>query len=448
MFKKFIAASAAAIIAGSLFAPHGYCQSDQLLSDSGLVYYYKNQFPQALKEFEAALRANPKNPEIYYNIARAQNQMNNLKAAEEALKKAIELKPNYAVAKNLLKKIQAGLAKQEKPSVGAFSKKLKIQVPSEISYPYEDYTEGFYAYYSGDMAGSREKFENDYRDKSKEVHARMDQAIIYYHQRSFEEAAGHFKKVLDKDPGNADAMYNLGLCFEQMSKSDDAMDAYEKAYHTKPSLTGAQERFKMVKENALMNQLNAADSFFNKADWKKAVEAYEKVKTYALKNSSEYIKADSNARVAKLELEKIGEKKSEINQGYLTRNVDFIDADSNPGRYLGSIVTWKGRIFKIEKYGYTTDILVIFLPNFRSELDSTEYSKDLIFVVRFERPVKQNELLREDSNITVVGKIKGSEQLKNAFKYNNYTDKVVLDPLKITVTNSSYSGELVWELTN
>ena len=132
----------------------------------------------------------------------------------------------------------------------------------------------------------------------------------------------------------------------------------------------------------------------------------------------------------------------------MNRNIDFVDADANPGRYAGSIVTWKGRIYKIEKYGYTTDFLVVFLPSFRSDIDSTEYSKDLIFVVRFEKPVKQNELLREDSNITIVGKITGSEQLKNAFKYNNYTDKIIVDPLKITVTNNNYSGEFVWELTN
>jgi len=90
---------------------------------------------------------------------------------------------------------------------------------------------------------------------------------------------------------------------------------------------------------------------------------------------------------------------------------------------------------------------VVYLPSFRSDLDSTEYSKDLIFVVRFEKPFRQHELLREESDITIVGKISGSEQLKNAFKYNNYTDKLILEPLKMTVTNRSYSGEYVWEST-
>ncbi|HPG57426.1 MAG TPA: tetratricopeptide repeat protein [Candidatus Wallbacteria bacterium] len=447
MVKKISAAAAILILVNLFGMVTVFAQSDQLLSDSGLVYYYKNQFQQALKEFESALKVNPKNPEIYYNIARAQNQLNNPKAAEEALKKAIELKPNYAVAKNMLKKIQADLSKQDKSSVSTFSKKLKVQIPSELSYPYDDFTEGFYAYYSGDMSGSREKFDEDIKNKSKEVQARMDQGIIYYHMRNFDEAANYFKKALEKDLQNANALFNLGLAYEQSAQPDLAISMYEKAYSVNPALTQAKERLKMVKDNVLMNQMNLADSYFNKSDWKKAVEAYEKAKTYALKNSVEYSKADSNMRVAKLEIEKKGEQRSQINKGFLARNVEFIDADANPGRYTGNIVTWKGRIYKIEKSGYITDFLVVYLPSFRSDLDSTEYSKDLIFVVRFEKPFRQHELLREESDITIVGKISGSEQLKNAFKYNNYTDKLILEPLKMTVTNRSYSGEYVWEST-
>ncbi len=428
----------------------GFSQSDQLLNDSGLVYYYKNQYQQALKEFEAAQRVNPRNPEVYYNIARAQNQLNNLKAAEEALKKAIELKPDYAVAKNLLKKVQAGLSKEEKSGVGTFSKKLKIQIPSELLYPYEDFTEGFYSYYGGDMKSAREKLEAQLKDKDeeKQIHARMDLGIIYYHLRYFDDAIYHFNKLIEKAPRNANALFNLGISCEQASKADDAMSAYERALKADSSLTQAKQRLKMVKDNTLMNQMNLADSYYNRSDWKNAFSAYEKAKTYALPGSSEYAKADSNARVARLQIDRIGEQRSDINKGFLARNVDFFDADKNPGRYEGNIVTWKGRIFKIEKSGSTTDLLVVYLPSFRSDIDSTEYSKDLIFVVRFSRALRSNELLTDDADVTVVGKIAGSEQLKNAFKYNNYTDKLIIEPLKITVTHKSYSGEFVWEAAN
>jgi|GEM_PF-6324833 len=442
----FIITIAAVLIFMSLAFGPAYAESDQLLNDSGLVYYYKNQYQQALKEFMAALRLNSKNPEIYYNIGRAHYQLKNLKDAEEALKKCVELKSNYTVAKNLLKKIQAELAKQDKSSVSAFSKKFKVQIPSEISYPYDDFTEGFYAYYSGDRSASKEKFDIDTKDKSLEVHARMDQAIIYYHMRNFEDAINSFNKVIDKDPKNAHAYYNLGLAYEQALKTDDAMDMYQHAYSLDAKMGQAKERLKMVKDNVLMNQMNTADAYFNKSDWRNAIGAYEKVKTYALPSSREFEKADSNMRVAKLELEKISSRTTEINQGFLARNVEFGDANANRTRYIGSIVTWKGRIYRIEKSGSDTDFLMIYLPSFKSDIDETEYLKDLLFVVRFERALKPHELIREDADVTVVGKITGSEQLRNAFKYNTYNEKVVIKPLKITVTHRSYSGELVLEL--
>lgn len=451
MLKKTITIAITVIALFNLHSiARGYGQSDQMHNDSGLVYYYKNQYQQALKEFESAARVNPNNPEVFYNIGRAYNQLNKLKEAEDALKKAVQLKPNYAVAKNLLKRVQAELSKQDKPSAATFSKKLKIQIPAELLYPYEDFTEGFYTYYSGDINGAKEQLEAQLKDKDREkqIHARMDLSIIYYHLRYFDEAISHFNKLLEKDPQNSNAFFNLGLSYEQASKVDQAIAAYETAYKINHSITQAKERLKMVKDNTLMNQMNIADSYYNKADWKNALAAYEKAKTYALANSVEYAKADSNARVAKLQIDRISEQRSNINKGFLVRNTDFFDADKNPGRYQGNIITWKGRIFKIEKSGSTTDILIVYLPNFRSDIDSTEYFKDLIFIVRFRRPLGANELLREDSDVTVVGKIAGSEQLKNAFKYNNYTDKLIIEPLKMNVTNKNYSGEFVWELNN
>lgn len=430
-----------------VFINFAFAQSDQLLNDSGLVYYYKNQFKLALKEFEAALKINPNNFEVYYNIGRTYYQMNNLKEAENALKKAIELKPNYIAAKNLLKKIQSEINtdKEQKANLFTFSKKVKIQLPNELSYPYDDYTEGLYAYYSGNRALAKEKFDNDIKDKSKEEHVLMDQAVISYHQRNFDEAITYFKKLVDKYPNNINAKYNLALCYEQISKVDEAINIYNEIYKTFPSFTMAYERYKMLKENTIMNLINLADSYFNKKDWNKAIETYQTVKKYALPNSEEYIKADSNIRIAKLELEKKAEIKSKINQGFLNRNIDFNEANSNPSRYLNNIVTWKGRIFKIEKYGNLTDILVIYLPNFLSNVDITEYFKESLFVVRINKNIKLNEIISEEGNITVTGKIIGSEQLKNAFKYNTYSEKIILEPLKFTATHKNYSGEYTWE---
>ncbi len=440
----------------SLFAAVPPCsysgESDQMVNDSGLVLYYKGQYPQALQEFLRAAEMNPKNPEIFYNIGRTYYKLRSPKEAMSALQKAVELKPNYSVAKTVLKKVEAELAQKDKSSVQTFSRNYKIQIPSEISYPYPDFTEGFYAYYSGDQAGSLEKFDRDSKKPEKSAQVSMDQAIIYYHLRYFDDAIKYFQKTIETDPQNAAAYFNLGLSLEQASRQDSAIEAYQKAVRLNSKFAEASERLFMVKDNLLMNQINEASSYFKKADWAKAIESYEKAKDMALPHSQDYSQIESNLKVAKIELDKIKERKTEINEGFLNRNVDFSEANSNPARFEGSIVTWKGRIETIEKRGETTDFIMchssgITSPSAKnlrsvSGRDNSSYRPDYAFLIRFEKPLPQNSLIAELSDVTVVGKISGVEQLRNALKYSDYTDKIIIKPLKITVLRQKKFSEL------
>ena len=435
-------------------------ESDQMINDSGLVLYYKGQYPQALQEFLKAAEVNPKNPEIFYNIGRTYYKLRSPKEAMSALQKAVELKPNYSVAKTILKKVEAELGQKDKSSVQTFSRNYKIQIPPEISYPYPDFTEGFYAYYSGDQAGSLEKFERDLKKPEKTVQVTMDQAIIYYHLRYFDDAIKYFQKAIETDPKNAAAYFNLGLSYEQTGRQDNAIESYQKAVRLNSKLAEASERLFMVKDNLLMNQINEANSYFKKADWSKAIESYEKARDMALPHSQDYSQIESNLKVAKIELDKIKNRKTEINEGYLNRNVEFGEANANPKRFVGSIVTWKGRIEAIEKHGDTTDFIMCqssgltsntsrnMITNTRDNAsnltgrDNPLYRPDYAFIIRFEKPLPQSSLINELSDVTVVGKIAGIEKLKNALKYSDYTDKIVIRPLKVNIVRQKKGDEL------
>ncbi len=439
----------------SLFAivpihSHG-SESDQMINDSGLVLYYKGQYPQALQEFLKAADVNPKNPEIFYNIGRTYYKLNSPKESVTALQKAVELKPNYTVAKTILKKVEAELAQKDKSSVQTFSRNYKIQIPTEISYPYPDFTEGFYSYYSGDQPGSVEKFDRDSKKTEKAAQVAMDQAIIYYHLRYFDDAIKYFLKAIDNDPRNAAAYFNLGLSYEQCSRQDNAIEAYQKAVRLNPKLTEASERLFMVKDNLLMNQINEADSYFKKADWSKAIVSYEKARDMALPHSQDYSKIESNLKVAKIELDKIKNRKTEINQGYLGRNIDFSEANENPSRFVGNTITWKGRIEAIEKRGETTDFIMStssgssFSASKNSRLsgrDNSSYKNEYSYIIRFEQPLPRNSSINELSDVTVIGKISGYEQLRNALKYSDYTNKIIIKPLKVNILRQKKSSEL------
>lgn len=431
-----------------MFSAPAFAVSAQLHNDAGLVYFYKGQYKDAIKEFLDALDDNPNFFDSLYNLGRTYRKNGDLSNALKYLKKAVEARPTHPGAKGLLKKTQDELSKgSTEDKLKSFSSRSKIQIPSELSYPYSDFTEGFYAYYLGNMSDASDKFERDFRDPQKSVHAYIDQGIIYYHLKYFSEAISTFKKAAQKDPRNAHVMYNMGLSYELAGKRDEAIDAFEKAAEFDPSLSKAAERLSLIKEDALTMYLNKANDFFEKSEWTKAIDMYEKAKSVALKDSAEMPLIESNMKIAKVKLASIAEKKGEINQAFLARNVDFVDANSNVGRYTGALVNWKGRVFAIEKKESGTDLILVFLPSFRSTLDSTEYDKALLYVVRCDKQLKTSEFVALDSNVEVVGKIAGREVLENAFKYNTHDYKVVLEPLKLKFTNPKSSGEQIVEFT-
>ncbi len=419
-------------------------ESDELLNDAGLVYYYRGQYTEALKNFMKASEVNPKNPEVYFNIGRSYNKLKKTLEAMNALQKAVELKPNYAVAKTVLKKVEAELAKKDKSSVQTFSRNYRIQIPPEISYPYPDFTAGFYAYYDGDRQGSEEKFERDMKKTEKRVQAIMDQAVINYHVGRFTEAAKYFQMAAEADPVNASAFFDLGLSYEQSGRSGDAIDSYQKAVRLDAKFTDASERLLMVKDNLLMNQINAAGSAFKSAQWAKAIKLYEMALEMALPHSPEYMVIESRINLAKLELERIKDRQAEINQAFLNRNFEFADANRYPSRYIGNLVTLRGEIYDIERYGPTTDLIMYQLPGTelsaagrngrRSGANDYANYKDHLFIVRLDGPLPEELKQRDINDLVVVGKIVSSERLKNSFKYGDYNDKIVIKPLKIDVS--------------
>jgi len=449
--SSFIAAVALVtfLLNSAPFAGIALAVSAQLHNDAGQVFVFKGQYKEAVKEFLDALDDNPNFFDAFYNLGRTYRKMGDLANSMKYLKKAVVAKPEHTGAKALLKKVQQELSKDSAPDgIDKFAKNSKIQMPAEISYPFPDFTEGFYAYYMGNTSDASDKFERDFKNPQKAVHAFIDQGIIYYHLKYYSEAISVFKKAVAKDPNNAHAIYNMGLAYEQSGKREEAIESFEKATLLDSSLAKATERLSLIKEDALTMYVAKANNFFENSEWKKAIEMYEKAKSVALPNSAELPLIESNLRVARTRIDSITEKKQEINQAFLTRNVDFFDANSNVGRYTGALINWKARIFAIEKKENGTDLIMVYLPSFRSNIDSTEYNKDLFFVVRSRKNLKNGEYIVLDSNVVVVGKIIGREVLENALKYNTHDYKVVVDPLKLTFTNPNSSGELVVEFTD
>ena len=56
----------------------------------------------------------------------------------------------------------------------------------------------------------------------------QEQAMFYFLNSRFDEAIEEFKKVLEINPANVDALCSLGLIYENRKMTEDAKNMYEK----------------------------------------------------------------------------------------------------------------------------------------------------------------------------------------------------------------------------
>jgi tetratricopeptide (TPR) repeat protein len=65
---------------------------------------------------------------------------------------------------------------------------------------------------------------------------------FYFMNNKFDEAIAEFKKVLELNPSNAEAFYNIGLIKEVSNLSNEAKDMYSKALAINPDYKIARDR--------------------------------------------------------------------------------------------------------------------------------------------------------------------------------------------------------------
>ncbi|MDI6640735.1 MAG: tetratricopeptide repeat protein [Elusimicrobiota bacterium] len=83
-------------------------KSDKIYADlieAGKFYFVNTKFDKAIEEFKKALKFNPNDPEIYYNLGLAYESKGELDEARKMYEKAVEINPNYSLAKEHLSKL-------------------------------------------------------------------------------------------------------------------------------------------------------------------------------------------------------------------------------------------------------------------------------------------------------------------------------------------------------
>lgn len=168
--------------------------------EEGVAASRANQHDAAIEKFNAALAISPVCFDCQFNIGVALMAKKDEKGAEEAWKKALEMKADYAEAMNALSTLYNNQKRFDE--AGAMSAKAAS---------------------SGSGAGNAD--------------AVFNQGIILWNQGKIAEAKVKFEETLKADANHAEANYQLGMALLNEGKLAEAVASFET--YVKLSPTGA-----------------------------------------------------------------------------------------------------------------------------------------------------------------------------------------------------------------
>ncbi len=183
--------------------------------EQGIDLLNKKEFEAAITVLKEATLLDPEDPMPHYHIGVAYFRMRKFDLAIEALKTALELDPGLASAHTGLGAIyeakgENDLARKE----------------------YNNAAEG------GDSEAS-ERLKLLEAKERKERGVRLKRAKALFNEGRLEESLTGLEAILNRDPEDAEALYNMGLVYAKMGNYKEAIDRFKRVIGIEPGNPGA-----------------------------------------------------------------------------------------------------------------------------------------------------------------------------------------------------------------
>jgi tetratricopeptide (TPR) repeat protein len=167
----------------------------------GSLLSVQGQVPEAMAQYEQALRLNPDYAEAHNNLGNALKDQGHVPEAMAHYEQALRLWPDNAGVHNNLGVVLVRLGRMQE-AIGQYEQALRIK---------PDYAE---------------------------AHYNLGNALLQ--AGKVREAIGHYEQALRLEPNLAEAHYALGIALEQAGRVREAIGHYERALRIKPDFTPAQ----------------------------------------------------------------------------------------------------------------------------------------------------------------------------------------------------------------
>ncbi len=232
--------------------------------DSGVAYYNKGQYDEAISDFTKALEINPKFAEAHYYRGIAYAKKGQYEEAISDYNKALEINPRYALAYYGRGLVYNEYKGQYDRAISDYSKALEINPRfnwayvgrgiayakkgqddegiSDFSKALEINPRDVWAYNNRGAAynkkGQYDEAISDY-NKALEINPRYalayhNRGIAYNNKGQYDQAISDYTKALEINPGDASTYYNRGIAYGDMGQYDEAVSDYTKALEIDP----------------------------------------------------------------------------------------------------------------------------------------------------------------------------------------------------------------------
>jgi tetratricopeptide (TPR) repeat protein len=200
----------------------------------GVQLFQAGNVPEAIKEYELALRLNPDYAKAHLNLGIALEQTGRTPEAIEQYQRVLRLHPDYTKAL-----LDLGIKLEQRGQLPEAIQQYEQALRLDPDYVKTRRTEGIALEQTVRLHEAIERYQQALRIKpdDAEVHNNLGADLAQAGREP--EAIGHFDEAVRLRPDYAEAHFNLAVALEHAGKVPDAIQHYQQALRINPALTDA-----------------------------------------------------------------------------------------------------------------------------------------------------------------------------------------------------------------
>lgn len=199
----------------------------------GIVLEALQKNPEALAQYEKALKTEPKMVQALYSIGLLQDKVGKIDDGIVSLKKAVELEPNNSFINYDLGVLYA--KKNDYPNSALYSKKAFEGSGVDFAEAYNNY--GYALAQMGKYADSLVAVEQSLKLKPDSAATLDSKGFALHGLGRYEEALAAYNEALKLDPTIGEVYLHLAQTHEKLNAPEEAVKAYETYLQLTPDAT-------------------------------------------------------------------------------------------------------------------------------------------------------------------------------------------------------------------